>query len=184
MLLEHSNQAFYTQDWNYFSHGYRWTSSKMSTSNRWELWLSLPLVTLVHTDPADFAHLNNYKGQTLITTDYPSAQMISQVSLKSWQLLNTWQLILKSNMEKSVLALVPMKAWAGRSIWCRGFWCRLCLLLMVVLSESFTKTFSAAGAEITFKGTQCPPRWSGAKTNQDSLCLAVTVGVWSVKAKR
>ena len=62
-------------------------------------------------DPAVFASLHKYKGQTLITTDGTTllGQTTSPVLLKSWRLSNTCLPIQKSSMEKSELASVQMK---------------------------------------------------------------------------
>ena len=74
--------------------------------------VSLPLVTLVSHSIQPILLIwtttrNKPWSQLMVLLFW--VQTISQVSLKSWQLLNTWQLILKSNTEKSVLALVQMK---------------------------------------------------------------------------
>ena len=113
-------------------------------------------------DPADFAHLNNYKGQTLITTDGSYlfwVQTISQVSLKSWQLL----IPDSSSWNQTRRIRVGFGPDEERGVGADQFDAEDFDVDFAYtvdggpLGELQYETFSAAGAEITFKGRNVHP---------------------------
>ena len=150
-------------------------AENVNPTNCWELWWGLsrtPWWLWFHTRSSRFcSYLNNYKGTNLDHNwwYYSSrVQTISQVSLKSWAAIEylTAHPEIKhgeirvgfSQMKKSVLG--------GRSIWCRGFDVDFAYTVDGgPLGELQYETFSAAGAEITFKGRNVHPgtakvKWS------------------------